>query len=195
MTREQRLKTLIRQWRKTQAKRASLEYEAAGILHSIRAEFPSGKKGDDQCVNWFRENLDVHRSTATKYLNAAKIYSNYDQKLWRNFGGYPVIQLLSRLKKSDANRLTVALMERYKHIGRPLTYSIALTCAHGLGLTPRGHGGRPGRNAVEQHLARLRNWLTFLYENYDLPALPTEVRDSMRPSMLARAAERFRQSG
>lgn len=187
----QRTRSFVAKWRKLSAQRAKVDFETAQLANEIREEFPRGPAGDFQFRIWCCHYLEVYGATAAMLGRAARAYSMFPREEdWAVVSGWQSMGFLLSLKRGGRRQVFNRIKKLAEERGRPVGYSTVRNMAYSLGIRQDDNFGRPNRLKVEENLGFLRHWVQKLYDEYgDLPKLPPEVKEALKPTKLGSIAD------
>lgn len=195
MTQEQEIdgrkaRRFIRRWRELSRLQTKVDFETAGLAHEVRQEFPGGAGGDMQFRTWCVTHMEVWGNTAAMLCRAARAFVLFpDEQHWYDLGGWQSMGFLLTFGKRDRRRIYKAALELVEERERPVGYTTVRNVAFTLGCRQNRTTGRPNRLLVEENLGTLRSYIEELHRDYDdMPELPDDVQEAMKPTRLARLA-------
>ncbi len=186
-----RVRSFVAKWRKLEARRAKVDFETAQLAAEIREEFPRGPAGDYQFRIWCCHHLEVYGATAAMLSRAARAYGLFPREEdWAVVSGWQSMGFLLSLKRGGRRQVFNRVKKLAQERERPVGYSTVRNLAYALGVRQDSKFGRPNRLQVEENLGFLRHWVEKLYSDYeDLPKMPPEVQEAMKPTKLGTIAD------
>ena len=178
----QKKASFIRRWEKVQTEKAKLGLEEARLLAEIRNEFPNGNGGDLQFKEWCLDALGpVNSPLLLKKATASRVLGKHFNRLrdWK------AATALMNFRASERRKILKAI-----NATRPtcvITNSTIRTTGYRLGFRSSAHAGAPTTMELHQKVDLLIDWVMKLYAEYDLPAIPEDVRTALGTSSLAKA--------
>lgn len=182
-----------KRWHQIVTNKATLDYDTAVLASEVRAFFPKGASGEFQFHTWTISYLKITSSTASMLSRAIIALKKVsDRGAWIDLGGWPSVTLVASLTTQERNKLLKACDVKIRRLGRPIAYSTVRQIAYGLGVRSRNDAGRKNVRESEERLGLLQTWLTTLYDQYELPPMPSHIVKAMKTTRLGMVQEAVR---